>query len=93
MSTQYKTINDLEISRAELACWAGIREASEVVALAIHAIADGLRTADEIWDAPTNAEFDHVVMAVRSYTESGLYDYGEGVFCWGCETIDLNHMA
>lgn len=89
MSIQYKTIANLEISRAELIEWANSRETAEVVALAIHAIADS-RSPDLVWAAPTDAEYDHILMAVRSYVENGLYDYEDGVFGWGSETININ---
>jgi hypothetical protein len=90
MTIQFKTINNLEITGHELKEWASSRETSEVVALGIHAISDSSRTPEQIWEAPTNAEFDHVVMAVRSYIDGGLYDYDDGVFNWGLEKVDLN---
>lgn len=90
MSIQYKTIGELEISRGELIEWANSRETAEVVALAIHAIADSRRSPDLIWAAPTDAEYDHILMAVRNYVDNGLYDYDDGVFGWGSETISIN---
>ncbi|MDG3089182.1 hypothetical protein P7F88_25300 [Vibrio hannami] len=48
-----------------------------VVAVAIHAIADGKRTAEQIWEAPTANEWDHVCMAVEEYIRHGDFDADE----------------
>lgn len=88
MSLQFKTIKDLEISQDELTEWANARETSEVVALAIHAIADASRTAQDIWENPTAAEFSTVVAAVHNYVNNGLY--GDEVFDWGEESFTLS---
>lgn len=86
--SQYKTINQLDITIEELKQWADSRETSEVVALAIHAIADNKRSADAIWEDPTPAEMDHVRMAVQNYIDSGDYD-AQDEYHWGEEPFTL----
>jgi hypothetical protein len=50
--------------------------------MAIHAIADSSRTADDIWEEPTIAEFDHVIMAVGHYVDRGIFNQ-MNQFWWG----------
>ena len=72
--------------------WASSRETtSPAVAAAIHAIADDTRTPDQIWESPTQAEWDHVLMAVGQYRDAGLYDTysSEVLYQWGEEQIIL----
>lgn len=47
---QYKTLQQLDLSRDDLCAWADSRNTDEVVALAIHAIADPSRSPEAIWD-------------------------------------------
>jgi len=95
MSIQYKTINQIDSleSLDHLNQWADSRNTSKAVALAIHAIASPTRDADDIWQGPTSAEWDHVLMAVENYVDNGLYDaehvYNRGVYYWGEESFAL----
>jgi hypothetical protein len=75
---QFPTLADLirdgyEINQKYLSNWANCRETDEVVALAIHAIADESRPAQAIWEAPTEDEWDQVIMAVQNYINNGEY--------------------
>jgi hypothetical protein len=70
--------------------WAGSRETHPAVAMAIHAIADGARTPEAIWEAPTAADWDNVAMAVQNYVDAGVVDAeDDGRYPWGAETIEL----
>ena len=70
--------------------WGSSRETHPAIVMAIYAIADSTRTPDQIWEAPTRAEMDHVVMAVESYIAAGIFDPNEdGQYCWGCETLEI----
>ena len=72
--------------------WCDTRATAEIVAAAIHAIASHDRTPDAIWDSPTAAEWDHVVIAVGQYHDRGFYDAETEVdkwsYCWGCELVE-----
>lgn len=68
--------------------WASSRNTDEAVAMAIHAIASGDRTPEAIWEAPTPAEWDHVVMALEDYAAHGDILIGEE-YCWGDERVVL----
>ena len=84
MTTQYKT----PTVPAE---WADKRSTHEAVAMAIHAIADNTRPADDIWEAPTPAEVEHVAMAIHSYIEAGIFDAeDDGEYLWGDETVGVH---
>jgi len=89
MELQYKSINQLAITRDDLAQWAASRETSEVVAHAIHAIAGKNRAPESIWAAPTPAEWDHVQMAVENYIDNGLYE-SQDVYYWGEESFSID---
>ena len=67
--------------------WANSRETDMAVAVAIHAIADSARSPEEIWEAPTPAEWDHVKMAVQEYVEHGDFSDDPSGYCWGQETL------
>ena len=67
--------------------WANSRETDMAVAVAIHAIADNSRSAEEIWEAPTAAEFDHVTMAIEEYVRQGDFDFDPDGYRWGQEII------
>ena len=67
--------------------WASSRNTSEAVAMAIHAIADSNRSPEEIWEAPTAAEFEHVEMALSEYCRMGDIDAGE--YHWGDELLEV----
>lgn len=70
--------------------WSDSRETHPVVAMAIHAIADSSRTAEQIWEAPTATEWDHVTMAVEQYVTHGTFEAeDDGRYPWGEETITL----
>jgi len=70
--------------------WADSRETHMAVAVAIHAIATSKRSPEEIWEAPTSSEWDHVKMAVQNYADNGLYsvEIGETVH-WGVESFEV----
>lgn len=82
MSRNYRTPN-------VAAEWAGSRETDMAVAVAIHAIADSARSAEEIWEAPTTAEVEHVTMAVEEYVRHGDFDFDPAGYCWGQEIIKV----
>ena len=68
--------------------WANERETHIAVATAIHAIASGARTPEVIWDNPTNAECDHVAMAVENYVDNGVFSAEpDGRYAWGQESV------
>ena len=71
--------------------WTAARETSEIVAAAIHAISDETRSPEAIWEAPTDAEADHVRLAVEQYHAAGLYDSDPDCvgYPWGQETVSL----
>ena len=70
--------------------WSDKRETHPAVAIAIHAIADSNRTADDIWHNPTSAEFSHVTMAVQEYLSHGDFaPTDDGRYQWGLEFISL----
>lgn len=82
MNRNYKTPT---VSRE----WANSRGTDMAVAVAIHAIADATRTPEDIWDAPTKAEWDHVHMAVEEYVRNGDYSLDIDGFDWGCEKVRI----
>ncbi len=70
--------------------WAESRETSAVVAMAIFAIASGNRTPEEIWEAPTPAEWDMVTSIIEQATSNGDFAADEdGEYQWGAETIRI----
>lgn len=69
--------------------WANSRHTDMAVAVAIHAIASGDRTPEAIWEAPTQAEWDHVCMAVEDYVRHGDYAYDPDGYAWGMETVTI----
>jgi len=74
--------------------WYDSRETHKAVAMAIHAIADKKRTPEAIWEAPTAAEYDHVVMAVQQFVEAGIVEAeDDGKYPWGLETIIFSETA
>ena len=71
--------------------WANSRETHAAVATAIHAISDSRRSPEAIWEDPTQAEVDHVTMAVESYINSGDFSAElDGRYPWGNEAIVLS---
>ena len=82
MTTQYRT-------PTKAADWASSRQTDLAVAVAIHAIASSNRTPAAIWEAPTSAEYDHVVMAIENYIANGVFEADLGGYCWGQETVRL----
>ncbi len=89
MSLQYKTIDQLNITKTDLDNWCNSRDTSLEVGLAIHAIADKNRSPEAIWDNPTDAEWDHVLMAIENYVNAGLFDPASQYF-WGKEQINFD---
>jgi hypothetical protein len=76
---------------AVAASWADSRETHPAVAMAIHAISDNVRTPHAIWECPTQAEWDHVAIAVQNYVESGAFAAEEdGRYPWGSECVFLD---
>jgi hypothetical protein len=70
--------------------WAASRETHMAVAVAIHAIADDSRSAEDIWEQPTAAECDHVAMAVEEYIRAGDFPATDnGRYSWGMEAVRL----
>lgn len=70
--------------------WADSRETHMAVATAIHAIADSKRGPEAIWEGPTQAEMDHVTMAVEEYIAHGDFPADDdGRYSWGVEAIKL----
>lgn len=91
MNRNYKRLCDLQITLAELTEWADGRKTAEPVALAVHALAASDRTPDQIWDDPTQAELDHVAMAVQEYISHGDYPASaDGRYQWGLESIQVD---
>lgn len=70
--------------------WASSRETDTAVAMAIHAIASSGRTPEAIWEAPSAAEWDHVVMAVQNYVAAGVVEYDATGYCWGQEIVRID---
>lgn len=71
--------------------WAETRQTHPAVAMAIHAIADSSRDAEAIWEAPTNAEWEHVTMAVDQYVAAGIFEAeDDGRYPWGEEAVVIN---
>lgn len=79
--TQYKT-------PTVAAQWADSRETSMVVAVAIHAISGPGRSPEQIWESPTNNEWDQVVIAVENYIDCGVFD-AQDTYIWGQESFAL----
>jgi hypothetical protein len=69
--------------------WANSRETDMAVATAIHAIADDRRSPEAIWENPTEAEWDHVVMAVEEYVRHGDFAIDPTGYCWGQEIVRI----
>lgn len=68
--------------------WAESRNTHPAVAMAIHAMIGPGRTPQQIWEAPTHAEYDHVAMAVENYVNAGVFPAeDDGRYPWGVETI------
>ena len=48
------------------------------------------RSPEEIWEAPTAAEWDHVKIAVDEYITHGDFEPADdGKYAWGLESIQL----
>lgn len=86
MTTQYST-------PTVASEWAKSRMTDMAVAVAIHAIASSDRSPEDIWEAPTTAEWDHVVMAVENYVANGVFAYDPAGYCWGMETVRIEAPA
>lgn len=81
MNRNYKTADDIGMTHESAHRWGESRNTSAAVAIAIHAIASDTRTAADIWEDPTDAEAQHVEMAVQDYVMRG--DYSPGEYRWG----------
>jgi hypothetical protein len=88
MSRNYKTATNLGLTHDDLYRWGESRNTDTAVALAIHAIASHDRTPEVIWEDPTNAESQHVEMAVQDYVIHG--DYPAGEYRWGEYRFDVS---
>jgi hypothetical protein len=74
--------------------WALSRETHGAVAMAIHAIASASRSAEAIWEAPSAAEDEAVVMAVEQYLAAGIFPrQDDGRYQWGLETVFIPHFV
>lgn len=71
--------------------WADSRQTDMVCAVAIHAIADASRSADDIWSDPTPAEMDHVTMAVEEYMRHGDFSVADH-YNWGSTRVGMPLM-
>ena len=91
MSRNYSYIGNLKISSADLERWADTHETAMPVAIAIHAIADSNRTAQEIWEAPTPSEWDYVAMAVTEQVAYGNCEFDEDGYPWGMEIVSIEN--
>ena len=89
VSRNYRQPREIRQDVPDLAHWAHSRETHIAVACAIHAVADTRRSAEIIWEEPTDAEYDHVRMAVSEYITSGDFD-ADDTFSWGMETLQLS---
>lgn len=72
--------------------WAADRETDMVVATAIHAIADGNRPAHDIWETPTPAEYDHVVLAIQEYISHGDFALDPSGYQWGQHIVPIDNF-
>lgn len=70
--------------------WASSRQTDMPVAVAIHAISDGKRSPEEIWDAPMPEEWDHVCMAVDEYVRHGDFTYDPAGYAWGFAIVTVS---
>lgn len=87
MNRNYRVV---DYPPAKLGLWSTSRNTHIAVASAIHAIADDRRSAEAIWDSPTQAEWDHVRMAVNEYIEHGDFPAEpDNRYFWGNEIVTL----
>lgn len=84
-------LNPREIRREyDVETWCATRETHPAVGYAIHAISDSSRTPNQIWEAPTNAEYEHVTMAIDEFITHGDFSAEpDGRYQWGAEVITL----
>lgn len=84
----------LPITKRDADEFGGSRETHPAVAIAIHAIADGNKSPQTIWEVPTPAEYDHVTMAAQEYAVNGDFDAETaGRYPWGMETVIVSDLA
>jgi hypothetical protein len=70
--------------------WSDTRETHPAVAAAIHAISDSARSPEAIWEGPTEAECQHVTMAIAEYLRCDLIKPSDdGRYQWGLEAIEV----
>lgn len=71
-----------------LAAWGNVRETATPVVAGIFAIASEARPAEDIWKAPTQAEWDAVSMAVAEFVRHGDFERdADDRYQWGEETL------
>lgn len=93
MNRNYPDLSALEMTHDELETWADSHETHPAVALALHAIADSLRSAEDIWEDPTSAEWDQVTTAVEEYVSVGEFEAeDDGRYSWGEEVIEPSRI-
>jgi len=64
--------------------WYESRNTDAILATAIHAIADRRRSPESIWEQPTDAEIDHIGMAMAEYLAHGDFPASiDGRYFWG----------
>lgn len=98
MNLQFKRLCDLGLTAEQIKQWINREDTNVLVARAINAIADEARSAQEIWENPTKAEWKEVMQTVEGYIVSGVHDISEcsgfdfqedPVFFWGDEEFKL----
>ena len=87
-------MNELQYATPAVAAqWANSRETHIAVATAIHGISGPGRSPEDIWENPTQAEWDHVCMAVENYVNAGVFAAeDDGRYAWGCEAVVLQAL-
>ena len=70
--------------------WAHVRNTDLIVATAIHAISSNARPPEKIWESPSSAEWENVIMGIEDYLRHGDFEPDKnGRYSWGEETITL----
>ena len=75
---------------SRLAAWGNVRETATPVVAGIFAIATTERSAEAIWRAPTQSEWDHVKMAIAEFVRNGDFERAhDNRYEWGEETMTV----
>lgn len=90
MNRNYKTQCKLDVPESVFKTWRETRNADAPVTLAIHAISNGTRSPDEIWQDPTQAECENVEMAVSEYISHGDFE-AQIEYRWGDYRFTLDN--